>query len=250
MQVPLRATCRDERPPFEELDRQDTPIGEISLRRRMEPVLQVDVYEAKLGDEFLMSSLFTASEVALAELGLGAVGGTDLDVVVGGLGLGYTARAVLSDERTRSLQVVELLAAVIGWHERGLLPLSVALTSDPRCRFVEADFFAATASGAGYGPGAPQRYHAILVDIDHSPRHLLDPSHLGLYTPEGLSRLAGRLHPGGVFGLWSDDPPDTGVLTAMQAAFASCEAHVARFPNPYTGAESACTVYIAATAPP
>ena len=59
---------------FEEIDHQPTPMGDISLRRRLEPTLLVDVYEVKLGDEFLMSSLFTATEEALARLGLAAVG--------------------------------------------------------------------------------------------------------------------------------------------------------------------------------
>ena len=80
---------------FEELDYQATPIGALSLRRRREPRLGVDVFEIKLGEEFLMSSLFTESEIALARLGLAGLAGRDLDVVVGGLGLGYTANAVL-----------------------------------------------------------------------------------------------------------------------------------------------------------
>ena len=58
---------------FEELAWRATPMGEISLRRRVEPSLGVDVYEVKLGDEYLMSSLFTVAEVALATLGLAAV---------------------------------------------------------------------------------------------------------------------------------------------------------------------------------
>ena len=55
---------------FEELDYRPTPIGALSLRRRRELSLGVDVFEIKLGDEYLMSSLFTASEIALARLGL------------------------------------------------------------------------------------------------------------------------------------------------------------------------------------
>ena len=58
---------------FEELDYRATPIGELSLRRRRELSLDVEVYEIKLGDEFLMSSLFTASEIALARLGLSLI---------------------------------------------------------------------------------------------------------------------------------------------------------------------------------
>ena len=79
---------------FEELDWRPTPIGTLSLRRRKQPATGIDVYEIKLGEEFLMSSLFTVAEVELARLGLAAATGTQLDVVVGGLGLGYTAEAV------------------------------------------------------------------------------------------------------------------------------------------------------------
>ena len=99
---------------FEEIDHQRTALGDISLRRRLEPVLQIDVWEVKLGDEFLMSSLFTASEEAVATLGLAACPGDDLDVVVGGLGLGYTAVTALTDARVVRLQVIEALAEVIG----------------------------------------------------------------------------------------------------------------------------------------
>ena len=83
---------------FEELDYQKTPLGEISLRRRVEPRLEGEIlYEVKLGDEFLMSSLFTHAEIQLARLGLAALEDAGLDIVVGGLGLGYTAVAALED---------------------------------------------------------------------------------------------------------------------------------------------------------
>src|SRR3954449_13108958 len=101
---------------FEELDFQSTPLGEISLRRRFDPVLKVEIYEVKLGDEFLMSSYFTVAERALATLGLAATPGDGLDVLVGGLGLGYTAVTALHDDRVRSLVVVDALRDVIGWH--------------------------------------------------------------------------------------------------------------------------------------
>jgi len=103
-----------------------------------------------------MSSLFTASEIALARLGLAELSGADLDVVVGGLGLGYTAKAVPEHEAVKSLVIVEALDAVIDWHERGVLPLGPALTADPRSKFVLGDFFAPAAS-KGFDPGAPAR---------------------------------------------------------------------------------------------
>jgi len=127
---------------FEELDYRPTPIGALSLRRRRELKLGVDVFEIKLGDEFLMSSLFTASEIALARLGLAELSEHGLDVVVGGLGLGYTAKAVLEHQKVASLLVVEALEAVIEWHAEGLVPLGPELTGDLRCRFVQGDFFA------------------------------------------------------------------------------------------------------------
>lgn len=222
-------------------------MGVLTVRRRREPTLDVDVYEVKLGDEFLMSSLFTAAEIQLAHLGLDAVPNTGdpVDVVVGGLGLGYTARAVLGDPRVRSLRVVEALGAVIEWHERGLLPRSAELTTDPRCALVHGDFFAMVADGVGFGSTGPDRVHAILVDIDHTPTHLLHPSHASFYEPDGLARLADRLHPGGVFGLWSDGAPDDAFVAIAGAVFSSCVAHTVTFPNFYTGEDSSSTVYLA-----
>lgn len=229
---------------FQELDWQSTPMGEISLRRRREPTLQLDVYEVRLGEEFLMSSLFTVAEEELARLGLAAVQGDGLDVVVGGLGLGWTARTTLEDPRVRSLHVVEALGAVIDWHQRALLPHATEVTGDARCRLVQGDFFALLAAGEPFGPDAPDKLHAVLLDVDHTPRQVLHPSHAAFYTVDGLRRLANRLHPGGVFALWSDEPPDEDFLAVLGEVFASCQAHVVPFANPLTGGESANTVYV------
>lgn len=231
---------------FEELDYRPTPMGVLSLRRRRHLSIGDDIYEIKLDDEFLMSSLFTASEIALARLGLAALSGTSLDVVVGGLGLGYTARAVLEHARVGSLLVVEALAEVIEWHQRGLLPLGAELASDPRCRLVHGDFFAGTASEAGFDADQPgRRYHAILVDIDHSPKNVLHPGHAALYTVDGLTRLAALLHPGGVFALWSNDPPDDEFRHVLHEVFATSEAHIIAFDNLRRDGEVTNTVYVA-----
>ena len=230
---------------FEEIDWQETPMGPISLRRRVEPSLQVDVYEVKLGDEFLMSSLFTVAEVELARLGLAEIAGEELDVLVGGLGLGYTAVTALADPRVRSLTVVEALPQVIDWHQRQLLPDAAGLTSDPRTRLVRGDFFGLVRDRAGFGEGAPERVHALLLDIDHTPRHVLHPSHADFYTADGLRALRRHLHPEGVFALWSDDPPEDAFMSVLSGAFPAASAHVVSFPNPLTGGESANTVYVA-----
>jgi len=200
---------------FEELDYQQTPLGDISLRRRSELRLEGQiVYEVKLGDEFLMSSLFTDAEIQLARLALAALEGPDLDIVVGGLGLGYTAAAALEEPSVGSLMVVEVMEPVIDWHRRGLVPLGKRLVSDPRCTLVHADF---SSSGGGFDRAAPTRLvHAVLLDIDHSPSHWLNPENSAFYTAPGLRNLADKLHPGGVFGLWSN-PRKTNSLVCSKA---------------------------------
>jgi spermidine synthase len=236
-------------PRFAELAWAPTRIGDISLRRRLDPITETDVYEVKLGDEYLMSSLFTVAEEELARLTLAALPNAPLDAVVGGLGLGYTARTALADDRVRSLIVVEALAPVIDWHRRELLPQAGVLTADPRTTLLEGDFFALLRDGTGFDPAAPdRRFDAVMVDIDHSPANVLNPVHADLYTAAGLSRLAGRLHPGGAFGLWSDDAPDEAFLAVLRRCFATATAHVVTFPNPLTRGTSANTVYVATTA--
>ena len=236
---------------FEELDYRPTPIGALSLRRRRELSLGVDVFEIKLGDEYLMSSLFTASEIALARLGLAELPGADLDVVVGGLGLGYTAQAVLENNAVKSLVIVEALEAVIDWHEKGVLPLGPALTADPRSRFVLGDFFALAASKEGFDPDAPaRRFDAILVDIDHSPRAVLHPRHGAFYGRNGLRRVQGHLHPHGTFALWSNDAPDEAFRAELEAVFAVVEARIITFHNPLQHRDAANTVYLARSSQP
>jgi hypothetical protein len=235
---------------FEELDFRPTPMGVLSLRRRKQLSTGIDIFEIKLGDEFLMSSQFTVAEIELGRLGLAALPPREnLDVVVGGLGLGYTAQAVLENPNVRSLVVVDALAEVIEWHEQGLLPLGKQLTSDPRCRLVHGDFFAMSHSSDGFDSRTPgRRFDAVLVDIDHSPTKLLHPRHAALYQPEGLARLAGHLHPLGVFALWSNDPPDDAFSSVLAGAFATSAAHVVTFDNSFGDHDATNTVYIATRA--
>jgi spermidine synthase len=233
---------------FAELDYRQTPLGDLTLRRRRVLALDgLEVYEVKLGDAYLMSSLFHEVEVALADLGLAALNAPEMDVVVGGLGLGYTAVAALKNPAVRSLIVVDALEAVIEWHQRGLVPLGPELTGDSRCRFVLGDFFALAGDPKqGFDPNHPGRlFHAVLLDIDHSPKNLLHPRNGAFYEAAGLGSLASQLHPGGVFALWSDDPPESGFLEALREVFASAEAQVVSFFNPLLDVDSSSTVYVA-----
>jgi len=232
---------------FEELDYRKTPLGELILRRRtMLSLGGIEVYEVKLGEAFLMSSLFHEVEEALAHLGLSELTGERCDVVVGGLGLGYTALAALEHREVESLLVVEALAPVIEWHQRFLVPLGEKITADARCRIVKADFFERAQSTDGFDPERPGRkFHAVLLDIDHSPRNLLHSQNASFYQADGLRALALHLQPGGVFALWSDDPPDQEFLETLGGAFDTARAHIVTFSNPLTEGESASTVYVA-----
>ncbi|MEJ2157315.1 MAG: spermidine synthase [Desulfobacteraceae bacterium] len=177
------------KPSFEELDYQKTRMGELVLQRRtMLSLKGREVYEVKLGDAYLMSSLFHDSEVALADIALSALDGTGWDIVVGGLGLGYTAAAALKYEQVERLIVVEALAPVIDWHRRGLVPNGKHLTQDGRCVYRHADFFD-LARGEGFDPDVKDsQFDAILLDIDHTPEFWLHSSHADLYSEVGLQR--------------------------------------------------------------
>lgn len=224
---------------LEELDWQQTPLGEFTLRRRRELTVDRDVYEVKLNDEFLMSSLFTVAEIELARLALQRLDRRELQVLVGGLGLGYTAQAALADPRVTNVTVIEAAEPVIDWHRRDLFPDTLGLAADSRVRLLHDDFFDLVA-------GAPQRrYDAILLDIDHTPRHHLDDDHVDFYTVDGLTAMAAHLSPGGVFALWSDDPPEQEFLAVLRTVFDRVSGTVVSFANPITDAESSNSIYLA-----
>ncbi len=234
-------------PIFEELDYQNTPHGEISLRRRTEPKADNQlVYEVKLGDEFLMSSLFVEAEEQLSKCCLAELknnGHTaNLRVVVGGLGLGYTALAALADDAVCELEVIDVMQPVIDWHRRGLLPMGTAVAEDPRCTLTHADFFAlATASSNAFSFAEP--VHAVLLDIDHSPSHWLNESNQSFYDVESLSRLATKIIPGGVFGLWSNEKEDAAFTARLSEVFDQVNNVLVEFSNPYSDAISFNSVY-------
>lgn len=146
----------------------------------------------------------------------------------------------------RSLIVVDALDAVID-RPPSRVSFGGALTADSRCRLVQGDFFALAGPGSGFDPaGQPDGlFHAVLLDIDHSPRNLLHPRNGAFYESAGLRALSAHLHPGGVFALWSDESPDDTFLGRLGAVFATSKAHVVKFANPLLACESASTVYVA-----
>jgi spermidine synthase len=199
---------------FEILAAEESAIGMICLRQRGIPSEPgAVVTEITLDHQFLMSSENTASERVLATRAIELHGGRDLDVLVGGLGLGYTAHAALDTGSVARVEVVELLAPVIDWLRKDLVPLAPALRGDPRCSVRQGDVYAELASEA------TRCHDAILIDVDHSPDERLGGANAAFYTESGL-RAAGRhLAPGGVLGVWSyaESSPFADALRAVFA---------------------------------
>jgi spermidine synthase len=229
---------------IEELAYHKTPLGELILRRRMETLLQnKEVFEVKLGEEFLMSSLFTEGEKALSNLGLARLEG-ELDVVVGGLGLGYTAVAALENKNVRSLLVIDMFQEVIDWHQNKLVPMGRILSEDKRCELRQGDFFELARTGFDVSDNE-RKFDAVLLDIDHSPEHFLDEKNKSFYGDEGLNSLRKQIKTGGAFALWSNDSADEKFTTHLTSIFGTATAHNIEFANPYTNSISVNSVYVA-----
>jgi len=175
-----------------------TPLGILCLRRR--ELLNKPgtvVTEVTLNHESLMSSYHTASERALASVALEMFSGQEIQVLVGGLGLGYTASEVLTSNRVGQVEVVEFLHQVIEWLAQRLIPLADSLQSDSRLRVSQGDVY----ERLWHLP--VKQFDLILIDVDHSPEeHLNGANHL-FYTEEGLQRARLHLEKDGVLGVWS-----------------------------------------------
>ena len=215
---------------LEYIDCEETAIGLLCLRERTLPTEPPTVVtELTLDHEFLMSSHCTASERALATRALAMHPGRDLRVLVGGLGLGYTAREVLRSERVAAVRVVEFVPRVIEWMRDGRLPLSEALQRDPRLSVAHGDVYAELDA-----PRGDARHDVVLVDVDHSPDEPLGTGNAGFYTEAGLIRAKRHLAPGGVLGVWSyaEHSP---FVDAMHAAFETVETETVTFENDVVG---------------
>ncbi len=196
---------------LEKLGRSAGAHGEVLLRRRTAADGEAHL-ELVVDGVFAMDDVDTSTERLLATEALRRLPGDRLDVLVGGLGLGWTAATALADPRVAVVDVVELQPALVGWAARGLLP-SLAGLSDRRLRLRVGDVAAALAT-------APERWDAVLLDVDNGPGFLVHQSNAALYRPSGLAAALAALHPGGVLAVWSSDPaPDlTATLGGLPGA--------------------------------
>jgi spermidine synthase len=185
-------------PRFRMIARADTPIGVIHLGRRRTSLGPGWVTQIEIDGHLLMCSVNNESERRLASLALALHRGAGLrDVLVGGLGLGYTAHAALRSPRVASVRVVEKMDFVTDWMAEGLLPLSETLANEERLSIVLGDVYDEL-----LGPPT-HAYDVILVDVDHAPDDRLSDASRPFYTVEGQSRVARHLKPGGVLAVWS-----------------------------------------------
>jgi spermidine synthase len=181
--------------PQHTLGRSSTPDGgEIVLYERD------GAYFIRVNGLELMTSRAHGSEEDLARLALAKLQTKKPKVLVGGLGMGFTLRAVLDAvPKTAKVMVAEILPAVIEWNRNELAHLAHSPLDDPRVVVVERDVAEIIATG-------PSAFDAILLDVDNGPAALTVSENERLYGPSGLATIHRCLKPGGVLGVWSADP--------------------------------------------
>jgi spermidine synthase len=104
------------------------------------------------------------------------------------------------------------------------------------------------ASCKGFDPNNfGRKFDAILADIDHSPNLMLRPENAAFYEVAGLAKLVRHLNPGGVFSLWSNDPPDRRFVRRLSEVFSEARAEEVTFTHPLQEREIRQTVYVART---
>ncbi len=160
-------------------------MGQVVVRRRADGAT-----ELRVNGVFVMDDVETSSERRLAEHVLAAGA---REVLVGGLGLGYTARALLDGGATRVV-VAELPAEVARAVEAGAGAGPIA---DPRLEVVVADIAEVVqAQPAG-------SLDAICLDVDNGPDFLVHAGNEAIYGSDSIARCTAALRPGGVLAVWS-----------------------------------------------
>jgi spermidine synthase len=192
-----------------EVARAESERGEVVLRRRISAE-GADAIELRVNGVFVMDTVETASEIELAAAALELVP-DPRDVVVGGLGLGFTAQRVLADPRVERVMVVEIEESLVEWMRNGTIPHGPALLADQRIRIVNADLLMAIAE-------ARSTYDLILLDVDNGPGYLVHDDNIRVYEEAFLRRCGDLLNPGGVLVIWSAAAAPE-LLSAMRAVF-------------------------------
>jgi spermidine synthase len=181
----------------------------VALRRRSES----GALELVVDGSFAMDTVDVSAEVELARAAL-ELHATPRRVLVGGLGLGFTARAVLADPGVECLDVVEVAEPLVRWAREGLVPELAELEADGRCRRHVADV-ADLLGGTGDPAG---EWDHVLLDVDNGPDFLIRPDNARLYDRALLGQAVRRLAPGGVLLVWSSHRAPTLLATLRAVA--------------------------------
>lgn len=198
-----------------EVARAQSQRGEVVLRRRLQE-RAADVLELRVNGVFVMDTQETVSEIALASAALDLVV-DPRDVVVGGLGLGYTTQRVLADHRVERVLVVEIEEALVGWMRDGTIPHGPGVLADRRVHVVNADVTTAIAE-------ATSTYDLVLLDVDNGPDHLVHAANAAIYERGFLAATRRVLRAGGALVVWSASlAPE--LATAMEDVFGNCTEH-------------------------
>lgn len=180
---------------YVEIARAESERGELVLRERRAENAPA-VLELRANGVFVMDTLETSTERALAEAALAEVEDPRA-VVVGGLGLGFTMHEVLRDSRVEKCAVVEIEQALVDWMRDGTVPHGPALLADERVTVVVADIAVALAEAK------PASYDLVLLDVDNGPGYLVHDGNAALYLAPFLTIARNALRPGGVLVIWS-----------------------------------------------
>lgn len=150
----------------------------------------------------LMHSKASTSELLLGKVGVENLkSDTPTQVLIGGLGLGFTLKTALEFSHPQtSIEVVELIPEIVEWNREHLMSLNGALLDDPRVTILTEDVTVLIRNAA------PESYNAILLDIDNGPRALVTPDNTSMYSKAGIAEIHKALKPGGRVVFWSASP--------------------------------------------
>lgn len=184
--------------PSETIVSATTPRGEIALRERPDPQGSGVVHELVVAGVFAMDSLDTSTEVALAQEALARVDAPDR-MLVGGLGLGFTAWQVLKDKRVRHVDVVEIEEDLVGWARLALAPTLGLVARHPRVTIHAGDVDLVLSGETD--PAGP--WDLMLLDVDNGPSFLVHEGNERLYRADALQDTLSRVAPRGVLAIWA-----------------------------------------------
>ncbi len=150
-----------------------------------------------------MSTRSTVSERFLAEvIGRRLSGKISARVLVGGLGFGFTVKALVeSSEAPLKIRVAELLPEVVEWNRKYLAEFNGGIVDHPRVEIRTEDVW----DSLGLEEGEPH-YDAILMDVDNGAAPLVQDRNRRLYGSRGLRRIATALTERGYAAFWSASP--------------------------------------------